>query len=119
MTPSPTPSGSDKIKQVQEWLNNNYNTGIAVDGLYGNQTKKALTKALQTEFNKQFGSKLAVDGIFGNASKNACRNIKKGMSGNITKTIQGMLICRGYNTNGFDGIYRKWNRKCSKTISKE
>lgn len=117
--PEPTPSGNDKIKQVQEWLNNNYNTGIAVDGLYGSQTKKALVKALQTEFNKQFGSRLAVDGIFGNASKNACRNIKKGMSGNITKTIQGMLICRGYNTNGFDGIFRKWNRKCSKTISKK
>lgn len=115
--PTPQPSGNDKIKEIQRWLNNNYGTGIAVDGLYGNQTKKALVKALQTEFNRQFGSRLAVDGIFGNASRNACRNIKKGMSGNITKTIQGMLICRGYNTNGFDGIFRKWNRKCSKTIS--
>ena len=103
--PTPQPSGNDKIKQVQEWLNNNYGTGIAVDGLYGPATKKALVKALQTEFNRQFGSGLAVDGLFGNASKNACRNIKQGMTGNITKTIQGMLICRGYNTNGFDGIF--------------
>ena len=104
-TPTPQPSGNDRIKQVQEWLNNNYGTGIAVDGLYGPATKKALVKALQTEFNRQFGSGLAVDGIFGNNTKNACRNIKQGMTGNITKTIQGMLICRGYDTNGFDGIF--------------
>lgn len=104
-TPTPQPSGNDKIKQVQEWLNNNYGTGIAIDGLYGPATKKALVKALQTEFNRQFGSGLSIDGIFGNATKNTCRNIKQGMSGNITKTIQGMLICRGYNTNGFDGIF--------------
>ena len=114
--PTPKPSGNDKIKKVQDWINNNYGTGIAVDGFYGSQTKKALVKALQTEFNRQFGTRLAVDGIFGSLTKNACRNIKRGMSGNITKTIQGMLICRGYDTNGFDGIFRKWHRKCSKTI---
>jgi len=62
--PTPTPSGDDNIKSVQEWCNNNYNTGISVDGLYGPATKKALVKALQSEFNRQFGSGLAVDGIF-------------------------------------------------------
>lgn len=62
--PTPQPSGNDKIKQVQEWLNNNYGTGIAVDGYYGSQTQKALVKALQTELNKQFNRNLKVDGIF-------------------------------------------------------
>ena len=106
-TPSPQPSGNDKIRQVQEWLNNNYGTGIAVDGIYGSKTKKALTKALQTELNRQFYRKLDVDGIFGKNTKKACEGVKisKGMKGNFTKTIQGMLICRGYNTNGFDGIF--------------
>lgn len=65
----PKPSGSDKIKQVQKWLNDNYKTGIAVDGFYGSQTKKALVKALQTEFNRQFGSNLAVDGVFRKCNK--------------------------------------------------
>ena len=55
---------TDKIKQVQKWLNDNYHTGIAVDGFYGSQTKKALVKALQTELNKQFNRNLKVDGIF-------------------------------------------------------
>lgn len=66
---SEKPSGNDKIKQVQKWLNDNYHTGIAVDGFYGLQTKKALVKALQTEFNKQFGSNLAVDGVFRKRNK--------------------------------------------------
>lgn len=63
-TPTPKPSGNDRIKQVQKWLNDNYHTGIAVDGLYGSQTHKALVKALQTELNKQFNKNLKVDGIF-------------------------------------------------------
>ena len=106
-SPEPTPkqSGNDKIKKVQDWLNNNYGTGIAVDGFYGSQTKKALVKALQTEFNRQFGTRLAVDGIFGEQSKNACRNIKQGAKGNITRIIQSMLYCKGYNTNGIEGIF--------------
>ena len=55
--------------------------------------------------NKQFGAGLAVDGIFGLKSKAAWRNIKQGMSGNITKAIQGFLICYGFDTNGFDGYF--------------
>ena len=103
--PTPKPSGNDTIKGIQQWLNDNYNTGIAVDGYYGSQTKKALVKALQTEFNRQFGTRLAVDGIFGEQSKNACRNIKQGAKGNITRIIQSMLYCKGYNTNGIEGIF--------------
>lgn len=98
-------SGDNTIKGIQQWLNDNYNTGIAVDGYYGSQTKKALVKALQTEFNRQFGTRLAVDGIFGEQSKNACRNIKQGAKGNITRIIQSMLYCKGYNTNGIEGIF--------------
>ena len=62
--PTPKPSGNDTIKGIQQWLNDNYGTGIAVDGFYGSQTKKALVKALQTELNKQFNRNLKVDGIF-------------------------------------------------------
>jgi peptidoglycan hydrolase-like protein with peptidoglycan-binding domain len=55
--------------------------------------------------NKQFGAGLAIDGIFGAKSKAAWRNIKQGMSGNITKAIQGFLICYRFDTNGFDGQF--------------
>lgn len=43
-SPTPTPSGNTSIKYIQETLNNRYNTGLVVDGYYGNQTHKALVK---------------------------------------------------------------------------
>lgn len=102
---SSTSGGSSAIKEVQTWLNNNYNTGLVVDGVYGRLTKAALVKALQTELNKQCGAGLVVDGVFGNKTAAACINLSVGSRGNITKTLQGLLICNGYSTNGFDGIY--------------
>lgn len=113
-TPSPSPSptppsqgngGNDDVRNVQRWLNQSYGVGIAEDGIYGKNTKRALTIALQTELNRQFGAGLAVDGIFGKNTKAACVNVKRSARGNLTKTLQGILICLGYNTNGFDGIF--------------
>lgn len=111
--------GSSAIKSVQKWLNNNYKTGITVDGIYGKQTKKALVRALQTEFNKQYGSKLTVDGIYGNATNNAVRNLSNGCRGNITKTLQGLLVCNGYSTNGFDGIFGNGTTSAVKSYQKK
>ena len=93
-----------KIADIQRLLNERYGLNIAVDNLYGNETKKALVKALQTEYNTQFNAGLVVDGIFGPATKSACRNIKQGHSGNITWLIQAMLLCKGYDID-VDGIY--------------
>ena len=85
------------VATIQSTLNSRYNTGIAVDNIYGKETKKALVKALQTELNKQYNRGLAVDGIFGNLTKNACISLKKGAKGNMTWTLQAMLACKGYN----------------------
>ena len=112
-------SGSSSIKAVQTWCNTNYKTGIKVDGIYGSQTKKALVKVLQTEMNKQYGSKLVVDGIYGTKTNSAVRNLSVGCSGNITKTLQGLLICNGYSTNGFDGIYGNGTANAVKTYQKK
>lgn len=108
--PSPSPSkptskGSSAIKSVQNWLNKLYNTKISVDGVYGAKTKAALVKALQTELNKQYGAGLSVDGIFGPKTKAALPILSEGVRGRITKILQGFLICNGYSTNGFDGIF--------------
>ena len=97
--------GDPSIAEVQRWLNNNYNTDLSIDGQYGPLTKAALVKALQIELNEQFGAGLAVDGQYGNLTNNAIVNIQYGDWGNITKTLQGLLICNGYSTNGFDGIF--------------
>ena len=102
--PSPTPTPTNQISQIQQTLNERYHLAIKVDGYYGNQTKKALVIGLQTELNKQFGAHLVVDGVFGPATKNACRNVAYGARGNITWLIQAMLVCRNYNLT-VDGIF--------------
>ena len=97
---SSAPTGnSDGVKTVQDWL------GVDVDGIYGNQTKAALVKELQAVLNDQYGANLAVDGIFGNKTASALPNICKGSAGDLTKVLQGFLICHGYGTGGFDGIF--------------
>lgn len=102
--------GNSAVKEIQTWLNANYSTGLAVDGAYGAKTKAALVKALQTELNKQTGAKLVVDGIYGSNTNAAVVNIQLGSQGNITRTLQGLLICNGYSTNGFDGVFGNGTR---------
>ncbi len=94
----------DKIAEIQKTLNERYNLKIAVDNIYGNETKKALVKGLQTELNKQYNRSLAVDGIFGSNTYNACINVRKGAEGNITYLIQAMLVCNSFDIDA-DGIF--------------
>jgi N-acetyl-anhydromuramyl-L-alanine amidase AmpD len=117
-SPSPTPSGNDTIKYIQGTLNIRYNTGLNVDGLYGNLTHRALVKGLQTELNKQYRAGLSVDGIFGPATKNACPLVRKGAQGNITWLIQACLNIKGYSTNGIDGIFGNGTYNAIKTFQR-
>lgn len=89
------------ISDVQKWLNANYNTGLKVDGIYGQLTKTALIKAWQT------ANGLKSDGIFGKNSKAKAKavNINVGNLGVNVAIWQGLLICNGYDPNGFDGIF--------------
>ena len=96
------------IKNIQTWYNNNYSYAfgkIDVDGSFGPDTKKHLIMALQQEMNLQYGSKLDRDGSFGPASKSQFLDLKRGVSGNITRICQAFLYKKGYNPNGFDSIY--------------
>ena len=97
--------GLSTVKDVQQWLNQGFGFGIAEDGIYGSQTRRALIKALQTLLNKQYGAKLKVDGVYGACTALAVRNLKNGSHGNTVRALQGFLICRGYDTGGFDGIF--------------
>ena len=85
------------IYDIQEWLNRHYSTGLALDDEFGPGTKKGLVIGLQTELNTQFSRGLDVDGIFGTNTYNACINVRKGASGNITMLIQMCLFVKGYN----------------------
>ena len=104
-------SGDAVIRSIQETLNNRYGTGLNVDGYYGPLTKTALVKGLQNELNSQFIAGLVVDGIFGPATKSKCPNVRQGAKGNITYLIQAMLYCKGYDTNGVEGIFGKGTTK--------
>ena len=89
---------------IQAILNDKYGLSIAVDNIYGNETKKSLVKGLQTELNEQYHRGLIVDGIFGTNTYNACINVRKGAEGNITYLIQAMLVCHSFDIDA-DGIF--------------
>lgn len=116
-TPKTTDS-SNKVKDVQKWLNNVFDYDLVVDGIYGSKTKKALVMALQDSLNHYYNARLAVDGIFGNATRSAIRNLYKGNQGGYTRILQGLLICNGYNTNGFDGIFGNGTENAVKQYQK-
>ena len=92
------------VAEIQSTLNDRYGLNIAVDNIYGNETRRALVKALQTELNKQYHRGLAVDGIFGTNTYNSCINVRKGAEGNITYLIQAMLVCHSFDIDA-DGIF--------------
>lgn len=98
------PTKLGKIARIQTVLNERYGLNIAVDNIYGNETRKALVKGLQVELNKQFGNNLSVDGIFGSNTYNACINVRRKAEGNITYLIQAMLICHSFDIEA-DGIF--------------
>lgn len=87
------------IAEVQRWL------GCKDDGIYGPDTKRHLVRRLQQELNAQFGAVLEDDGYWGPKTRAACVNVRRGARGNITRVLQGALICHGHNTGGFDGVF--------------
>ncbi len=92
------------VKEVQGWLNNQFGSGLDVDGIYGKLTRGALIKALQTALNNK-GANLEVDGIYGACTGLAVTNLAAGDTGDLVEILQAMLICRGYTTGGLDGIF--------------
>ena len=92
-------TGDGSIAEVQRWL------GCETDGVYGPDTKRHLVRKLQQELNAQFGAGLADDGYWGPKTRAACVNVRRGARGNITRVLQGALICHGYSTGGFDGVF--------------
>src|SRR5574344_28295 len=106
----------NSIASIQSTLNSRYGVNIVVDGIYGKQTRQALVKGLQMELNRQRNAGLVVDGIFGNNTYNACINVKNGASGNITYLIQAMLVCKGFNPNGIDGIFGRGTSRAVRSM---
>ncbi|MBC2022799.1 peptidoglycan-binding protein [Listeria booriae] len=97
---------SGPIQTVQTWLNQTYNSRLAVDGVAGSLTKQAIVKGVQTELNNTYNARLVVDGSFGALSKSSWRTLQYGSSGNRVKLIQARLITLGLPvTGGMDGSF--------------
>ena len=88
----------ENIKQFQTWLNKYFNSGLTVDGIYGNNTKKASIKAWQKSSNELFNTSLDVDGVYGSECKKAASKIiiKENSYNRFVYILQGMLNCNGY-----------------------
>lgn len=104
------------VSVVQVWLNKVYNAHLVVDGIYGNLTRKAIIMGLQRVLNQKFKADLVVDGIFGRATKAAVQPCKRGMYGAYPSILQAFLICRGYDTGGFDGDFGARTESAVKTF---
>ena len=91
----------DTIKEVQAYLNEYYGWNLREDNIFGTATKNALVKEVQEIIGT------TVDGYFQTKSKAAWGNrlVQNGSSGNLTRLVQMMLICRGYSVGecGADG----------------
>lgn len=101
---------------VQRWLNKVYHYNLVVDNIYGPATRKAIIKGLQNVLNVKYHANLVVDGIFGKATKAAVRPCKRGMYGGYPSILQAFLICRGFDTGGFDGDFGVRTESAVKTF---
>lgn len=110
------------IADIQRWYNATYSHlfgKIDVDNSFGPDTKKHLVMAVQYEMNVQYGCKLKIDGIFGSKSKSCFLNLKKGVSGNITRICQAFLYKKGYDPKGFDSIYGNGMESCVRKYQRD
>lgn len=124
--PAPTPeTGNGNVKTAQRYLNTKgFSVGsYGIDGVYGNDTKKALIKFTQTQLNK-LGAKLAVDGINGNNTKAAWKKYGPTYYG-CPQTVlviatQIALLANGYSVGsaGIDGIFGASTEKAVKEFQK-
>lgn len=111
----PVDTKIDTVKEVQQWLNKTYKSGLSVDNDYGPKTKKALVKALQ----KELGVK--VDGDYGPITNAAVKknNLQKGSKGNLVKILQALLVCNGYSSAYVDGSYGNGTVSAVKSYQKK
>ena len=96
------------VLKVQNWLNETYGkyeasgrfNRVLANGKTGWKTIYGLRRALQIELGIENTSD-----SFGPTTYNLCPNINQGATGNLVYIVQGGLYCKGYNPNGFDGVY--------------
>jgi peptidoglycan hydrolase-like protein with peptidoglycan-binding domain len=91
-----------KVKAAQSALNNSFNAGLVVDGIWGAASSTAYVQALQKALNSVYGSRLDVDGIWGLATSTACSSIlqTQGMHNTVVGVLQIGLYAHGISLVG-------------------
>ncbi|MCL1944280.1 MAG: N-acetylmuramoyl-L-alanine amidase [Firmicutes bacterium] len=92
------------VANIQQVLNNRYNTGIIADGIWGPVSQRALLRGLQQQLNLDYRAGLATDGLWGPRTKSSIPILRDGDRGNLVYLLQAALYVRGYNTVP-DGIF--------------
>lgn len=134
VTPTPTPTttttntntnsgassnankGNDVIKQGQQHSINFTGSKIAVDGIYGANTKKNGVKVLQHALNLDYGKSISEDGIAGAKTINKLGRhyVKKGEKQYMVTACEILLMLKGYNPNGVEcpGVFGSGLKAC-------
>lgn len=88
---------------------------IAVDGVFGSETKKGVVKVFQAAMNKDYNAGLVEDGIVGPNTLNALGNhyVKLGEKQWMVSAVEIALYCYGYNPNGIEnpGVFGECCKK--------
>lgn len=98
---------------------------IGEDGIRGSETRKAAVMVVQTALNKDYNSKLAVDGIWGSATDKAFGShyVKLGEKQWMVTALEILCLLKGNDPNGveYPGIFGQGLQKAcgtSKAIKK-
>ena len=102
-TPNPG-NGNSIIRAGQVQANKYLGTKIGTDGIRGSETKKAGIKVLQKAMNADYKAGLAVDGVWGSASNKALGNhyVKSGEKQYMVTAAEILLMLNGYDTKGVE-----------------
>lgn len=97
------------IRDGQIHARNFASPGLVADGIRGANTKRAGIRALQQAMNLDYHAGLALDGIWGTKSERALRRytVRRGATQYMVTALQILLMLKGYNPSGLEnpGIF--------------
>lgn len=114
-----------KGQKAANYFISNSSKKIGEDGIRGSETRKAAVMVVQTALNKDYNSKLAVDGIWGSATNKAFGShyVKLGERQWMVTALEILCLLKGNDPNGveYPGIFGQGLKKAcgtSKAIKK-
>jgi len=95
------------VRDGQIHCNNYVNAGITTDGIFGSASRKAGVKCIQQAAHMDYGASLAIDGIWGDATQKALNGhtVRKGESQEMVRALQINLMLHGFDPIGVDGTF--------------